>query len=197
MATQTDRELVALSREEPVAGFRQIYDKYWYLLFNMASKRLQDAAEAQDLVQEVFLTLWNQLPELEPRDSLLPYLQVILKNRILNIYARNEVKLRYILQAQWDTAQMPEHATQQIALKELQGLIADAVQQLPPKMQLIFRMSRDEQMTPAQIAEQLSLSVQTVKNQLHRATEKVRQLMGIHVNPSLLLLVIPAEIIFK
>lgn len=194
MATQTDRELVALSKEEPVIGFRQIYDKYWGLLFNMASKRLQDAAEAQDLVQEVFLTLWNQLPQLEPRDSLLPYLQVILKNRILNIYARNEVKLRYILQTQWDTAEMPE---QQMDLKELQRLIEAAIQELPPKMQLIFRMSRDEQMTPAQIAEQLSLSVQTVKNQLHRATEKVRQLMGMHVNPSLLLLVIPAEIIFK
>lgn len=193
MATQTDRDLVALAREEPVAGFRLIYDRYWELLFHMAVKRLQDAAEAQDLVQEVFMTLWKQLPGLEPRDSLLPYLQVLLKNRILNIYARNEVKLKYILQLQSDTAMAAqENTSQAIALKEVQELIEKAIQQLPPKMQLIFRMSREEQMTPAQIAAQLSLSVQTVKNQLSRATEKVRRLVGIHVNPVVLLLALPA-----
>ncbi|AWO01830.1 hypothetical protein DLD77_09035 [Chitinophaga alhagiae] len=192
MATQTDRDLVALAREEPVAGFRLIYDRYWALLFNMAVKRLQDAAEAQDVVQEVFMTLWKQLPGLEPRESLLPYLQVLLKNRILNIYARNEVKLKYILQIQEGSAMAHENTSQALALKEVQELIEKAIQQLPPKMQLIFRMSREEQMAPAQIAAQLSLSVQTVKNQLNRATEKVRRMVGIHVNPSLLLLVLPA-----
>ena len=192
MATQTDRELVELAREEPVAGFRQIYDKYWELLFNMAVKRLQDAAEAQDLVQEVFMALWNQLHTLEPRESLLPYLQVLLKNRILNIYARNEVKLKYILQLQDDVATTHENTAQLVALKEVEELLEKAIRQLPPKMQQIFRMSREEQMTPAQIAAQLSLSVQTVKNQLSRATEKVRRIVGIHVNPAVLLLVLPA-----
>ncbi len=192
MATQTDRELVELARESPVAGFREIYDKYWELLFNMAVKRLQDAADAQDLVQEVFMTLWKQLPVLEPRDSLLPYLQVLLKNRILNIYARNEVKLKYILQLQDDVATAHENTAQLVALKEVEELLEKAIRQLPPKMQQIFRMSREEQMPPAQIAEQLSLSVQTVKNQLSRATEKVRRIVGIHVNPAVLLLVLPA-----
>lgn len=191
MATQTDRELVALAREEPVAGFRLIYDRYWELLFNIAVKRLQDAAEAQDVVQEVFMTLWKQLPGLEPRESLLPYLQVLLKNRILNIYARNEIKLKYILQLQAGAVMVQENTSQALALKEVQELIENAILQLPPKMQLIFRMSREEQMAPAQIAAQLSLSVQTVKNQLHRATEKVRRIVGIHVNPSLLLLLLP------
>lgn len=175
-----------------MAGFREIYDKYWELLFNMAVKRLQDAADAQDLVQEVFMTLWKQLPVLEPRDSLLPYLQVLLKNRILNIYARNEVKLKYILQLQDDVATAHENTAQLVALKEVEELLEKAIRQLPPKMQQIFRMSREEQMPPAQIAEQLSLSVQTVKNQLSRATEKVRRIVGIHVNPAVLLLVLPA-----
>ena len=191
MATQTDIDLVALAREEPVAGFRQIYDKYWELLFNMAVKRLQDPAEAQDLVQEVFMTLWKQLSSLEPRESLLPYLQVLLKNRILNIYARNEVKLKYIVRLQHSAAEAHENTAQSIALKEVQELLEKAIQQLSPKMQQIFRMSREEQMTPAQIAEQLSLSVQTVKNQLSRATEKVRRMVGLHVNPAVLLMVLP------
>lgn len=182
---------MALAREEPVAGFRLIYDRYWELLFNIAVKRLQDAAEAQDVVQEVFMTLWKQLPGLEPRESLLPYLQVLLKNRILNIYARNEIKLKYILQLQAGAVMVQENTSQALALKEVQELIENAILQLPPKMQLIFRMSREEQMAPAQIAAQLSLSVQTVKNQLHRATEKVRRIVGIHVNPSLLLLLLP------
>lgn len=192
MATQTDRDLVALAMEDPVAGFRQIYDKYWEVLFNMAVKRLQDAAEAQDLVQEVFMTLWKQMPALEPKDSLLPYLQVLLKNRILNIYARNEVKLKYIIQLQSEAALAQENTSASITLKEVQELLEKAIQQLPSKMQLIFRMSREEQMTPAQIAAQLSLSVQTVKNQLSRATEKVRRLVGTHVNPTVLLLILPA-----
>lgn len=191
MGTFTDRELVMQAQQDPVAGFRQIYDKYWDPLFNTAFRRLQDAAEAQDIVQEVFVTVWDQLQQLEPRDSLLPYLQVILKNRILNLYARNEVKLRYLLQAQWNEAFAHNNTQQQVSLKELQQQIEQAISALPPRMQQIFRLSREEHLSPAEIAGQLSLSVQTVKNQLHRATEKVKQELSMHITPTLLMIALP------
>jgi RNA polymerase sigma-70 factor (ECF subfamily) len=187
----SDRELVALAHRDPLAGYKQIYDKYWNLLFNIAFKRLQDTAEAQDMVQEVFVSVWDQLSSLEPRDSLLPYLQVILKHRILNHYAKHEVRLRYIVQAQWQTAWADNNIAQQITLKELQSLIDEAIASLPPRMQEIFLLSREDNMMPAQIAAHLSLSVQTVKNQLHRATEKLRQHLSIHVEPAVLLMIIP------
>jgi len=187
----SDRELVELAHRDPLAGYKQIFDKYWNLLFNIAFKRLQDTAEAQDMVQEVFVTIWDQLSSLEPRESLLPYLQVILKNKILNHYAKNEVKLRYIVQAQWQTAFAHNNISQQITLKELQMIIDQAIASLPQRMQEIFLLSREDNMMPAQIAAQLSLSVQTVKNQLHRATEKLRQHLSMHVEPAVLLMILP------
>lgn len=190
MHGMTDKELVVLVHSQPLEAFRLIYQKYWDPLFNIAFKRLQDAEEARDIVQEVFVTVWDQRSQLQPRESLLPYLQVILRNRIFNLYARNEVKLRYIVETQWQAAFAHNNAAQQLTLKELQHIVNDAIAQLPPRMQEIFLLNREEQLSPAEIAEHLSLSVQTVKNQLHRATEKMREHLRSKVDPTILIIVI-------
>ncbi|MBO9733153.1 MAG: RNA polymerase sigma-70 factor [Chitinophaga sp.] len=186
----TDKDLVVLVHSQPLEAFRLIYQRYWDPLFNIAFKRLQDAEEARDIVQEVFVTVWDQRAQLQPRESLLPYLQVILRNRIFNLYARNEVKLKYIVETQWQVTFAQNNAVQQLTLKELQDIVNDAIAQLPPRMQEIFLLNREEQLTPAEIAEHLSLSVQTVKNQLHRATEKMREHLRSKVDPTLLLTII-------
>ncbi|MCW3463792.1 RNA polymerase sigma factor [Chitinophaga nivalis] len=191
MHDMTDKELVTLVHSQPVEAFRFLYDKYWDPLFSMALKRLQDAEEARDVVQEVFVTIWDQRLQLQPRESLLPYLQVILRNRILNLYARNEVKLRYILETQWQAAFAHNNTAQQLTLKELERIIHTAIAGLPPRMQEIFLLNREEHMSPAEIAAHLSLSVQTVKNQLHRATEKMKAEVSAHIDPTLLVLVLP------
>jgi RNA polymerase sigma-70 factor (ECF subfamily) len=190
MHGMTDKELVVLVHSQPLEAFRLIYQKYWDPLFNIAFKRLQDAEEARDIVQEVFVTVWDQRSQLQPRESLLPYLQVILRNRIFNLYARNEVKLRYIVETQWQATFAHNNAAQQLTLKELQHIVNDAIAQLPPRMQEIFLLNREEQLSPAEIAEHLSLSVQTVKNQLHRATEKMREHLRSKVDPTILIIVI-------
>ncbi|HVI44335.1 MAG TPA: RNA polymerase sigma-70 factor [Chitinophaga sp.] len=192
MQSLTDPELVELVHAQPVEAFRLIYDRYWEPLFNIALKRLQDAEEARDHVQEVFVTLWNQRERLQPRESLLPYLQVMLRNRIFNAYTHNEVKLRYLVEAQWQLAFMHNNnVSQQLTLKELQQIISNAIDQLPPRMREIFLLNHEEQLSPAEIAELLSLSVQTVKNQLHRATERLRGDIGAHLDPTLLLMILP------
>ncbi|MGO4293941.1 RNA polymerase sigma factor [Chitinophaga sp. RAB17] len=190
MHGMTDKELVVLVHSQPLEAFRLIYQRYWDPLFNIAFKRLQDAEEARDIVQEVFVTVWDQRTQLQPRESLLPYLQVILRNRIFNLYARNEVKLRYIVETQWQATFAHNNAAQQLTLKELQYIVNDAIAQLPPRMQEIFLLNREEQLSPAEIAEHLSLSVQTVKNQLHRATEKMREHLRRKVDPTLLVIII-------
>lgn len=190
MHGMTDKELVVLVHSQPLEAFRLIYQRYWDPLFNIAFKRLQDAEEARDIVQEVFVSVWDQRTQLQPRESLLPYLQVILRNRIFNLYARNEVKLRYIVETQWQATFAHNNAAQQLTLKELQHIVNDAIAQLPPRMQEIFLLNREDQLSPAEIAEHLSLSVQTVKNQLHRATEKMREHLRSKVDPTLLIIVI-------
>ncbi|HEY9257714.1 RNA polymerase sigma-70 factor [Chitinophaga sp.] len=190
MHGMTDKELVGLVHSQPLEAFRLIYQRYWEPLFNIAFKRLQDAEEARDIVQEVFVTVWDQRAQLQARESLLPYLQVILRNRIFNLYARNEVKLRYIVETQWQATFAHNNVAQQLTLKELQHIVNDAIAQLPPRMQEIFLLNREEQLSPAEIAEHLSLSVQTVKNQLHRATEKMREHLRSKVDPTLLIIVI-------
>jgi RNA polymerase sigma-70 factor, ECF subfamily len=190
MHGMTDKELVVLMHSQPLEAFRLIYQRYWDPLFNIAFKRLQDAEEARDIVQEVFVAVWDQRTQLQPRESLLPYLQVILRNRIFNLYARNEVKLRYIVETQWQATFAHNNAAQQLTLKELQLIVNDAIAQLPPRMQEIFLLNREEQLSPAEIAEHLSLSVQTVKNQLHRATEKMREHLRSKVDPTLLVIIV-------
>ncbi|NSL87996.1 RNA polymerase sigma-70 factor [Chitinophaga solisilvae] len=191
MQGMTDKELVELVYSQPLEAFRLIYDKYWEPLFNIAFKRLQDKEEARDVVQEVFVTVWDQRDQLQPRESLLPYLQVMLRNRILNLYARNEVKLRYIVEMQWQSAFADNNVSRRLTLKELEQIIQTAIAQLPPRMQEIFLLNREELMSPSEIAAHLSLSVQTVKNQLHRATEKLKENICENADPTLLVVILP------
>lgn len=168
-----DAALLELIRQNDSSSFRKLYEKYWKELFIKACQRV-DEETAKDMVQDVMVTLWRQRATLSPGASgtLAAYLFTALRYRIITYYAytASEIRKKELFDQPLET---PEECA--IEVKELKDLIEVEVCKLPFRMQQIFRMSREEDISIQEIAGQLNLSEQTVKNQLTTALKRLRE----------------------
>lgn len=188
----SDQNALELLQKDPVKGFKVLFDKYWDMLFAIAVTKLPSREEARDTVQEVFLSLWASRDSIRDEESLFPWLSTCLRNRVYNHYARNKTRQQFIRDMEGRFTDAANNVAEKLASKELKALIEEAISQLPPKMQLVFRMNKEQQLAPSEIAKNLSLSVQTVKNQLYRANEQVKNYIAARIEPSILIIILLA-----
>ena len=186
----SDQNALELLQQDPVKGFKVLFDKYWDILYAIAVTKLPSSEEARDTVQEVFLSLWTSRGSIRDEASLFPWLSTCLRNRVYNHYARNKTRQQFIRDMEGRFTDAANNVAEKLASKELKALIEEAISQLPPKMQLVFRMNKEQQLTPTEIAKSLSLSVQTVKNQLYRANDQVKTYIAARIEPSILIIIL-------
>jgi len=170
----TDTELAALLKVSDHQAYTFIYDRYKFLLYAHAYKKLQDREEARDVVQEVFVTLWNKRENINAQLNLAGYLYTALRNTILNLIARKEVRTRY-------TDSMAAHYTcdyaptdHGIRSQQLAELIDREIAALPSKMQKVFVLSRKAHLNRKEISSQLGISEATVDRQIANALKLLR-----------------------
>lgn len=173
--TSNDQILTERARAGDESAFRQLFDKYWQDLYRIAYQRVKSEEDAQDLVQEVFISFWNNIQHVKTGESMAGYLFIALRNKIFDFYEKQQVRLHYILEQPFHAADTPEQPLENITNKELRNIVAAAVAALPGKMKAIYQLSREQHLTVAEIASLLTLSPQTVKNQLTTALQRVRK----------------------
>jgi RNA polymerase sigma-70 factor (ECF subfamily) len=147
------------------------------VIYDIAYKKLNDKEEAKDIVHDLFLTIWTKREKITIHTSFLSYLAISLKNRIID-NARKEVIRRKKINEDIKVEEINNTTMDQLLVKELRGTISLEIQNMPKKMQEIFRLSREEELSVNEIAQKLSLSNQTVKNQISNALRKLRQKIG-------------------
>jgi len=167
----SDSELLQSIKRDDVAAFEMLYDRYWKALYTRACQRV-DKDEAKDMVQEVMITLWNRRKEIRLKENgeLGGYLFTAIKYRVISHYAFSQAEIRQV--SFFDVLDaMP---ADNLETKDLQRQIEAEVSKLPSRMQEIFRLSREDDCSIAEIAKRLGLSEQTVKNQLTEALKRLR-----------------------
>jgi len=170
-------------------AFELAFEKYWAQLYHHALRKLNDQDLAEDLIQECFVVLWTNDGMLVKEGELQAYLYGVLRHKILDVYRKDEVRLRYAD----GFAKKPQNyalaADEQMIVGELQKIIDDELALMPPRMVEIYHLKRELKLSISQIAQQLGISEQTVKNQSHRAAERLKQRI-IAYDSSLLMLAI-------
>ena len=168
----SDAELLLAIKEGDTTPFKVLYDRYWERLYLKACRRV-DKDVAKDIVQEVMTTLWRRRKEVDTlRDGGLgPYLFTAVKYRVISHYAYSAGEIRN--DDIFERLSAPGQA-QSLETKELTELIESEVNRLPARMQQVFRLSREDDLSIADIATRLNLSEQTVKNQLTEALKRLR-----------------------
>jgi len=161
-ATLSDQELADLLRHGNETVFKIIYDRFWSKLYFVASKRLNDPAEAEEAVQDIFLNLWKNRECFQLKVNFENYLAVAIKFQVIKRRAkrfkRSIIEQQLGTEAELENFQNQNYDWSQYDLEELQGRLSKIIDTLPPKCKLVFNMSRDENYTNKKIAAELGIS---------------------------------------
>ena len=169
----TDLEVFVLMQEGDKFAFEEIYERFNGLLYIYACKMVSDREDARDIVQEIFVYLWSN-PNIQIKTQLSSYLYSAVRYKVFDWLDKNKSRTNY-LQSLKDFAEKGDYVTENyIREREFASLIEKEVSLLPPKMRLIFEMSRQQHLTQKQIAEILQLSDKTVKKQMSNALKDLR-----------------------
>lgn len=177
----SDQDLIILLKKQDEYAFKEIYERYSGALYLLALKKTKNEAEAKDIVQEIFIVLWNKRAELHFHSSVSSYLFKSVHNRALNIFVHQKYHDDYIVSLQNYLDETAPQADSLIREKELTLVIDRAIQSLPEKMREIFQLSRYEQLSHKEIADKLGISELTVKTQVKRALRAMRLNLGLMV----------------
>lgn len=169
-AALDDHDLLDLLRKGEAPAFDTIYQRYWALLYQHAYYILHDKEACGDIIQDVFVWLWQHRQEVKPI-SLKPYLKAAVRFKIANYIRAGKVRDSF-----FDALQENEGYTiiDDLAVKELKTIIAQAVNTLPEKCREIYRLSRHEHLSNAAISRRLGISEKTVENQMNIALKRIR-----------------------
>lgn len=160
-------------KEGSIEAFEKIFTSYYATLVNYANTILKDWETAEDIVQQVFISIWEKKQTLEIHSSFKAMLYKSVYNACLNFIKKEQVRSNY---AQESLKQPIEQASMEHSFlqKELQTKIETAIEQLPEQCAKIFKMSRIEQLKYAEIADRLGLSIKTIENQMGKALKILR-----------------------
>nr|WP_252737320.1 RNA polymerase sigma-70 factor [Reichenbachiella agariperforans] len=159
------------------AAFEQVFRNYYTELSRFCLKYVRDEFAAEELVQEVFINIWERRHTLSVNTSVKAYLYTAVRNRSFNYLKLQMPKeLRKVdVEGVVDLSDVAENREEAWVMDELRVYVQQAIDTLPPKCQTIFNLSRNAGMTYKEIAEELDLSVKTVENQIGHALRKLRE----------------------
>ena len=171
MKSHTDRELWNLLQGGDRKAFEALYHRYARLLYHEVSKRIDSLAKVDDLIQDIFLSLWEKRAIYQPQGDIYPYLYGMAVNRVLHYYRSNRVQPKFValwenLPQDLDALEELPSAFKQAHREELETLVDQTIGTLPPRMHQVYQLRYEQNKTIAEIASLLSISPHTVHNQL-------------------------------
>lgn len=182
-ATLSDQELADLLRHGDETVFKIIYDRFWSKLYFVASKRLNDPAEAEEAVQDIFLNLWKNRAAFQLKVNFENYLAVAIKFQVIKRRAkrfkRSLIEQQLGTEAELENFQNQNYDWSQYDLEELQNRLSKIIDTLPPKCKLVFNMSRDENYTNKKIAAELGISEKAVEKHVTQALKVLKTKLGL------------------
>ncbi|MBC9934697.1 RNA polymerase sigma factor [Chitinophaga qingshengii] len=174
--TLSDAALWQQVKRGDTASFSCLFDRYWDEMFSMAYRRLADEATAKDFVQNIFIHAWENRRQIAVEDKLSPYLFTALKYSVIrHIYREAKLGITdlplsvYSLPDETDPKKQDHYEFDRIREK-----VQLEIASMPEKMREVFTLSYEKELSVREIALRLSISEQTVKNQVHNALKRLR-----------------------
>ncbi|MFY7908510.1 MAG: RNA polymerase sigma factor [Emticicia sp.] len=186
----TDQELLADIANGDSRAFEILYRRYFSKLYGAAYKRLQDNELTKEVVQELFVSLWERREKL-PIENIENYLFSSIKYLVIAQFKKNSLFEKYSLSV--DATENDDNFTEQaVAFDELNHAYQDALQLIPEKCREVFLLKRSG-LSQREISEKLDISEKTVENQMTKALKILREALKDYT--SLLILFLPENIL--
>lgn len=170
----TEHELALLISQGNREAFRYLFDEYRNKIYSVCWKFSCSETVAEDLAQEIFIRIWENREKFAAVDKLNGYLNSIIRNHIFNYLRREGIEHRMKLLVSENQEAADKPIIDSIYYKELQGMIHDAVSQLPPQQKKVYQLSRLEGLKHQEIADHMGIARSTVKGHMVEALNFIR-----------------------
>jgi len=170
---KSDKELVGQICSGNEQAFQQLFDRHWKPLYAFVYRLINDEDQAKDILQNSFMEIWKRRDSLYVDESLMPLLTKIAKNEVITLFRRDKVRLAGD-EVLIGNLQRIEAADDRLIASELQQEIDKELIKMPINMRQCFRLSKYENRSVKEIAIELRLSEQTVKNNISEALKRLR-----------------------
>jgi RNA polymerase sigma-70 factor (family 1) len=175
----SDQSLLARVSNGDEAAFALLLKKHSNNLYSQALAYTKSSEVAQDIVQDVFLKIWLKRGELKAIERFDSYLFIMTRNRIISVI-RKKLTVPVSDDMQELIKENSPSAEERLSLKQAERILEKGILAMPPQRQLVFKLSRMEGMSYAQIGEQLGISTSTVKGHIVQALNFLRDYFRIH-----------------
>jgi RNA polymerase sigma-70 factor, ECF subfamily len=173
----TDNLLVTRIRQNDTRAFKLLYDRYSKKIYFFSLKYLGNNVEAEELVQSVFINVWENRGSLDPGNSVKSYIYKSAVNYIYNYLKKKAIHARFIESQMHENEIQSDNSYEEVIFHDLEKSIKTVVETLPSQQQRIFQLSRHDGLTYQEIAVKLDLSVRTVENQMYRALKTLKKML--------------------
>jgi RNA polymerase sigma-70 factor (ECF subfamily) len=174
-AREFEQVTISALRSGNVDSYCLCYDIYFNALCSFANNILREAPESEEIVQNLFLEIWENRSLLPENISLRAYLLTAVKNDCLDHIRHRKIEKRYAEEYIQKTQDHYENVFETLIEKDLQDSINAAIEKLTDRCREVFMLSRFGHLSYMEIAEKLGISVKTVENQIGAALKILRR----------------------
>jgi RNA polymerase sigma-70 factor (ECF subfamily) len=150
-------------------SFKILYGRYAPKLYGFSRRYLNSDADSEEIVQEVFLRIWEKRENIDESQSFSSYIFQAAKHKIFNGFRKKineQAYLDFIVLAEKSSFRFTE---MDVEYNEIKAKAEKSINSMPPKRQEIFRLSREQGLKNKEIADKLQISIKTVENQMSQA----------------------------
>jgi len=171
-----NKDLLNRIKEGDELVFELLYRTYFEKMCLFASKFLHDTEQAVEIVHDVFLNIWNNRDKLDLENLYQSYLFTSTRNKCFSFLEKQKTQNKFkevVLAAYKDDGEID--ASDSLVAKEMEAIIARAINDLPPKCREVFLLSRYENKKNAEIAAELGITIKAVEANITRALKELRE----------------------
>lgn len=170
----SDAELMDLVAAGNREAFAELFGRYWKKMLAIAFNKIRDIDEAEEIVQEIFVSLWSRRETLLAVTSVNNYLASCVKYQVIKVLAKENTRRKYIDQQLLAVSEPSLETPDWLGFSELQERLGKLVADLPETSRLVYHLSQEEGYSQRQIAEKLNITEKAVENRLRRALKTIR-----------------------
>jgi RNA polymerase sigma-70 factor, ECF subfamily len=170
-----DLQLIQQVKNGNEAAFNMLFYQYHARVFNLCRKFLGRKEDAEEVVQTVFLAVWENRGQLDETLPIAGYILTIARHWIYNFLKKGVYRQAYIDYLATKDNELDFVTEEEIMFNDLNNLLEKLIAELPPKRKEIFCLSRNEGLSYREISERLSITESTVNTQITKALEFIRE----------------------
>jgi RNA polymerase sigma-70 factor (family 1) len=161
-------------------AYAALYQHYLPKLYKYLYEINRSKEDTEEILQDIFLKLWEKKEELAKVKTLNSYLYRIARNKLMNLFDHQKVKRKAEDYLERHAGEPGDTSEDQYIYKQYSDVVQVAINSLPPKRRQVFEMSTQQELTHDQIAERLNISKSMVKKQLYAANHYVKEYLQLH-----------------